>query len=518
MANWKLVLQGLSARVAGRQWEFDAQFRIGRGVGLEVCLDDPSVSKQHAEVMPTPRGWVVRDLESTNGTFVNGVKVTGNGRRLNRDDVVQCGNLTLTVAALEQIVPASSVRFAEEASPLQRTGGLVAVQAVAKRSWEQGVEALAGYDDQRLKHGKHFLTLLRGGYHLAHLRSPDEMLQSVLEDAVAVLDAQRGAFLLKDPATGQLQARASVVAEGVSGGESRFSATLAKRCLREGQSLLCRDVTADVALQGTRSVVTGSMASIICALVRSPRNRLGVLHLDRGTLQAQFTEDEFHLADAIAASIAVGVECAQAVAGQRDFFLKDLSTLAQRILEHRAPEEAAHARRVTGYALLLAEAMRLPPEDYRYLQIGAPLHDVGKLGVKEVVLQKADPLTPEEAAEVASHPLKGVALVEGIAGLAPVVPMIRHHHERWDGRGYPDGLAGEQIPLLARIVAVADAFEAMTQDQPYQPRKTMEEAFAELKEGAGQQFDPECVRAFLELGPRLEVLGFGEEAAVAGAS
>ena len=111
-----------------------------------------------------------------------------------------------------------------------------------------------------------------------------------------------------------------------------------------------------------------------------------------------------------------------------------------------------------------------------------------------------------------AHPLKGVALIEPVAELSPAIPVIRSHHERWDGSGYPDGLAGEKIPRAARVVAVANAFASMTSEQTFRPALSAEQAFAELADKAGSQFDPECVTAFLKLRSRIEGLQAGQMA------
>jgi HD-GYP domain-containing protein (c-di-GMP phosphodiesterase class II) len=246
------------------------------------------------------------------------------------------------------------------------------------------------------------------------------------------------------------------------------------------------------------------MASVICALLRSPRQRLGVLHLDRGLKQEPFTREDLQLADALAASISVGIECAQVVEKHREPFLVKAAAFVRRAIELRDPHTGRHVERVKMYASWLADELRLPPEDCKNLQVGALLHDVGKIAVRDAVLQKRDKLTPAELAVMREQTLKGVALAECLPDLAPVLPIIRSHHERWDGTGYPDGLAGESIPLLARIVAIADAFDAMTVDQPYRHARPLQEAFAELNAGAGTQFDPKLVQVFCHLGPRLE--------------
>jgi HD-GYP domain-containing protein (c-di-GMP phosphodiesterase class II) len=153
---------------------------------------------------------------------------------------------------------------------------------------------------------------------------------------------------------------------------------------------------------------------------------------------------------------------------------------------------------------MLAEALKLSALDRYYIQIGTPLHDIGKIGIDDAILRKPDRLTKEEFEQMKLHTLKGAAILETIPALRPVIPIVRHHHERWDGRGYPDRLASNQIEQVARIVAVADAFDAMTSDRPYRPAMPPDAAFAELLKQAGTHFDPVCVQAFLSLRAQVE--------------
>jgi putative nucleotidyltransferase with HDIG domain len=282
-----------------------------------------------------------------------------------------------------------------------------------------------------------------------------------------------------------------------------YSKTLADRCFQHGESLLCSDVNDDSDLVCASSVQVGKMSSIVCALLRSPRTKLGVLHLDRGPFQEPFSEEDFYLADAIAASVSVAIESAQLVEKQRDQFIQTITALA-RTVEVRDQSTANHTLRVTEYSLLLGEQLNLSPVQLHHLRIGTPLHDIGKIGIQDDILLKPDRLTPEEFELMKSHTVKGAAILEPIPALKPVIPIVRNHHERWDGQGYPDGLAGEAINLLARIVAVADAFDAMTSSRPYRPAMSMEMAFAELTAKAGTHFDPACVKAFLTVPEQIQ--------------
>jgi putative nucleotidyltransferase with HDIG domain len=547
----RIVLFGLSPKFEGLRWESDTRLLIGRlGNDLDIVLDDPSVSRRHAEVAASYRGWVVRDLGSANGTLLNGVPLGKNDEPLRPNDTIQCGKLLLGVTlehALETALALAGVEGAHppyfplnpdppaneplgqfqqmvsagsgeetllrlegakapgSSSRIRTSGAFLRIQARAHHSWQQALERVTIEGPQGKRQGKHLLTLLRTGHHLCNVASLDDLLQAILDDAVAALDAQRGCIVLADGVTDQLAMRALAEKKRMSRLGRSYSKTLAERCFHNGESLLCADVNADADLTSASSIQVGKMASIVCALLRSPRQKLGVLHLDRGPFQEPFNEEEFYLIDAIAASVSVAIESAQLVETQRDQFIQTITALA-RTVEVRDQSTANHTQRVTEYSLLLADQLDLSPAQRQHLLVGTPLHDIGKIGIQDAILLKPDRLTLEEFELMKSHTVKGAAILEPIPALAPVIPIVRSHHERWDGQGYPDGLGNDRINLLARIVAVADAFDAMTSTRPYRPAMPVEKALAELAAKAGSHFDPACVNAFLAVPDRIKAI------------
>lgn len=157
-----------------------------------------------------------------------------------------------------------------------------------------------------------------------------------------------------------------------------------------------------------------------------------------------------------------------------------------------------HSERVATYAVWFGQHVGFSGKRLRMLQYCARLHDIGKIGVTENILCKPGALTIEERAEVELHPVYGSEIAADLAIVSQGLPFILHHHERYDGRGYPCGLRGEQIPLEARILGIVDAFDAMTSDRPYRRALTIQEAVEEFKKESGKQFDPRLVRKFLE--------------------
>jgi HD-GYP domain-containing protein (c-di-GMP phosphodiesterase class II) len=168
-------------------------------------------------------------------------------------------------------------------------------------------------------------------------------------------------------------------------------------------------------------------------------------------------------------------------------------------LEARDPETNAHTGRIKDYAVALAEAMQVPPDVRRSVMLGSLLHDVGKIGIRDSILLKPGPLSPEEWSIMRTHPAVGEKMLSGVEFLRGALPVVRHHHERWDGAGYPDGLARHDIPIGARIVAVCDAFDAMTSDRPYRRAAPVDEATQTLLQGARTQWDPDCVGLLVDV-------------------
>lgn len=179
----------------------------------------------------------------------------------------------------------------------------------------------------------------------------------------------------------------------------------------------------------------------------------------------------------------------------QDSYRATVRALANAV-EARDAYTGQHAERVTAYGLELARVVGLPVDESPELEFGFLLHDIGKVAVPDAILFKTSRLTPEEFALIARHPVIGAEILRDIAFLGEGSLVVRHHHERWDGGGYPDGLAGEAIPLVARVFSVADTLDALTSDRPYQQAATWESARAIIRAVAGTQFDPAVVEAY----------------------
>jgi HD-GYP domain-containing protein (c-di-GMP phosphodiesterase class II) len=474
-------------------WESATRLRIGRLETLEISIDDSSVSRQHAEIYASNHGWRVRDLKSTNGTFLNGSRLANADWPLRLHDIIKCGNVTLVV---EELRNGGGLDGADNPDQL-------VVQATASYSYDDALQALAFDRNRCPRPGEQLLALLRAGHYLGRLDDQEELLHSILNDAVSTLDAQRGAIVLADGPNGELRLRALASGRGEVPSRPSYSQSLAQRSFNSSESILCHRVNEDPELALAQSIAEGAMASVLCVLLRTPRRKLGVLHLDRGPFQPPFTQDDLHLADALAANVSAGIESAYQLRKREDLFLSIITVLAD-FVELRDDYTGGHTNRVTRYSEMLAHQLNVSSTDLRWIRLGTPLHDVGKIGIDDAILRKPGSLTPAEFKIMQSHTVKGATILGSIPDLGPVIPIVRSHHERWDGKGYPDGLVGEAIPLLARIVAVADTFDAMTSDRPYRKGMAADVAFAEIDKQSGKQFDPACTKAFLAIREDIE--------------
>ena len=185
--------------------------------------------------------------------------------------------------------------------------------------------------------------------------------------------------------------------------------------------------------------------------------------------------------------------------GELRSLFKELVLAFANALDAKSPWTMGHSERVASFALGIAKEMQFSEPDMEMLKIGSLLHDIGKLGTYDVILEKTEPLTVKEWELIKMHPSKGAAILNPVGQLQKVIPIIKYHHEKFDGTGYPEGLKDQDIPLSARILCVADSFDAMIADRPYKRAMEREQAFAHVKQKAGTQFDPDVVKAFLKV-------------------
>jgi putative nucleotidyltransferase with HDIG domain len=270
-----------------------------------------------------------------------------------------------------------------------------------------------------------------------------------------------------------------------------------------------RDALFALAMIALGSVLLAALGSFwLARLVSEPINRVSgeiatmtaAREFDR-TLEPSGTSREL---DSLTAAFNDLIRSlAAAEAETRSAYLGAIRALAA-ALDARDPYTAGHSERVSTLSVMIGRVMNVPAKEIEVLRLGALLHDIGKIGVSDQILRKNGPLTTDEFEQIKRHPALGARILRQVPFLAPHLPIVELHHERPDGRGYPFGLRAEDIPLAARIVHVADAFDAMTSARAYRAARAASEAFAELERFCGTQFDPACVEALLAAMPSTE--------------
>jgi putative nucleotidyltransferase with HDIG domain len=237
--------------------------------------------------------------------------------------------------------------------------------------------------------------------------------------------------------------------------------------------------------------------NLICVPVKVREKVIGVLEAINREGGEGFNQVDLSLFISLADQVAIALDNARLYQELEEMFFQTQESLAD-ATEKRDPYTGGHTRRVTAYSLAIGQRLELKPLDMKWLRIASVLHDIGKIGIEDRILRKPEQLTPDEYNTIKGHADMGAEIIKHVQQLREIIPGVRYHHEQIDGGGYPYGLRDKDIPILAKIVAVADTYDAMTTDRPYRKAMDREGAVEELRRCAGTQFDKRIVEAFLE--------------------
>ena len=322
----------------------------------------------------------------------------------------------------------------------------------------------------------------------------NQVLQQVLAGAARASSAQIGCLALDE--SGKLI---------LKGGFGTDSTTAERLALGVGGDI-CRDVMAsgkpfmEAMERDTVSESPLNPRAVLCVPITLRGKPTGVLFLANYQVGHAFTPDHRNLVTELAAQAAVAIDNARLFKDREEVILSSLEALANAV-DARDPYTAGHSQRVTQYALMIARQMKYSPTDqaaWVRLERGGRLHDIGKIGVPDAILQKAGKLTDEEFAKMKEHPVAGFNILSGLKMLTDELVIVRSHHERYDGKGYPDRKKGDELPMFAWIVSAADAIDAMTSDRPYRKASPLEVAVEQVRAGAGSHFHPDVAEAVLD--------------------
>lgn len=357
-------------------------------------------------------------------------------------------------------------------------------------------------------------TLLEIGLALAETLQPQQVLETALARAEEFCAAETSSIWELDESSNELFFRLvrGVAAPEIGKVRVPVGQGIVGSVALTGRAERIEDVSRDPRWRGDISDRFDTHGMLVVPLV-SRGKVIGVLQLLNAVSRGSFTDEDLRRMRLFAGPLATALANARLYAELERTFVESVTALAEAV-ERRDPYTGGHIQRVVAYSVLLADEMALPPAELETLRLGATLHDIGKIAVPDHILRKPGPLDHEEVAVMKRHAADGAAIVSRIASLAPILPIVRSHHERLDGKGYPDGLKGDEIAPLARIVAVADTYDAITTNRPYRAGLDAETAAREIRGDAGTRLCPRVVAAFERLyGSGRFQLGAGEELA-----
>ena len=328
------------------------------------------------------------------------------------------------------------------------------------------------------------------------------LLDQVLTSALQITRARRGSLMLLDERSKELtiQSARGISETIIKRTRIRLGEGIAGKVAQEGRALLISDIEKDRRVRRRSGGRYRTKSFISVPLVSMPLRVhgkvVGVINLsDRADAQP-FSERDFWVISVLAGQAAIAIENAKLFELLRNSYMDTIKVLVS-ALEAKDKVTRDHSERVARFAVAMAQELGLPPEETEGLRMAAFLHDIGKLGIDISILSKPGKLTDAEWEIVRKHPDTSAKIIGGIQFLWNVVPFVRHHHERMDGKGFPGKLKGKRIPLGARILAVADSFEAMTAERPYKNPKSQIAAIAELKSLSGTRYDRRVVDALI---------------------
>lgn len=334
---------------------------------------------------------------------------------------------------------------------------------------------------------------------ISSYRTLKDLAEEIVKTTCKILNSKICALLLLDDTTEILSIIASIGIEDKLARETRIKKgeEISGLVAKYNVIKIINNLEKEVSLSRLRydRCYKNSLASLPLYV---KDKMLGVLNLSDKKTGNPFSPDDVKVLNVISLESAIAIQNFKLYEELQKNYLNTIISLANAI-DARDTYTHRHSQNVTAYAVHIAQEMKLPTQIIENIKHAGLLHDIGKIGIKDEILFKNKNLNDEEWLQIKMHPSKGEEIIKSLPFLAEIAGIIRHHHERFDGQGYPQGIKGENIELGARILAIADSFDAMTSDRPYRKALSLEEAKNELLKGKGAQFDPRIVDYFLQI-------------------
>lgn len=329
---------------------------------------------------------------------------------------------------------------------------------------------------------------------------PKEIRRRAMEAATQLMTAEGGSLLLVNEEKRHLYFEVALGEreEDIKTISLNFGEGIAGWVAQHGEPLIVNSPEKDRRFfKGVDERTEFKTRNIICVPVKVKEKTIGVLEAINKMGKGRFNQEDLSLLTSLADQVAIALDNSRLYQELEEMFFQTAESLADAI-EKRDPHTGGHTQRVTFYSQAIAKYLPLTPLEKKWVKITSVLHDIGKIGIEDGILKKPEQLSPEEFDIIKRHSNMGAEIIEHIRQLKEIIPGVRYHHEQVDGKGYPDGLRGKDIPILAKIVAVSDTYDAMTTDRPYRKAMDKEMAIDELKRCSGTQLDKEVVEAFIQ--------------------
>ncbi|MCD4784800.1 MAG: HD domain-containing protein [Candidatus Eremiobacteraeota bacterium] len=500
-----LVIEG---EMAGEEIPLTGSFSyIGREEGSEIQLPlDFSVSRRHAVIRKEFNRYILEDLDSTNGTFV--VRDNAEDEEVMHAILTDGMRFRIGKTLIQAIISEKEIEIEttehDALEVISDTPDDYAIRSSIDLEEVYHTSFLSIPEDKRQfdELNRKIQLFYELGQALGKIMELDQLLDKITDHVFRMFPAQRGYLMLLNTKTNELETK--VVRREVSLKDTNemekieVSKTIINTVLREKKAILSDDARIDERFGMPDSVFLHDIRASLYAPLMYERKPIGIICIDSYTSSHVFTENDLRLLTIIANQAAISIENSRLHQSLRRLFFNSIRALANAI-EARDPYTRGHSDRVTGYSVRIAEKMKMSTVEIEKIRCAALLHDIGKINIKEDILNKPGKLTEEEYDIMSQHPVFGAKIMEPVEEFKEMLPYMYHHHERFSAGGYPEGLKGEDIPMASRILSVADAFDAMTSDRPYRKALSISHAIEELEQNAGTQFDPKVVSVFKDI-------------------
>ncbi len=496
--------QGLHGDRAGEAFEFDKDcVVVGRSDSCDLTIDDPTCSRRHARIERFESEYHIFDLGSRNGLQLNGEKTLTS--RLRYGDRFAVGNNLFVflseivgdgeeenASEIEDILAPTEMLDVHDAERFLDEDVLETDRVFLKK--DRHVRRERAVDVQRVRKQMRFVR--RMSQELNRTLEKEGLLQTVTRSILSEFQsAENVAIFVAEASDPSVLEEATYVSRSANE-RPPISQSVLRRVERERVSILSGNAVGDQRFAESKSIHVKRVRSFMCAPLLIGAKLLGLIYVENHHKVRAFDRSDLELLTVLANQAATALGNALLYEDLQVSFFETVRSLSN-ALEAKDTYTRGHSDRVAQYSVGIGKQLGLQSEQLNGLEVAAGLHDIGKIAITERIIGKNGRLTQEEFRQIRKHPELGVEILRPIRLLKPILPFILHHHERYNGRGYPAGLKGKEIPLEARIINLADAFDAMTTQRSYNKPVSVIDGLARCKKEAGVSFDRDCVEALL---------------------